>query len=165
MAYTAGNRSQFFPHAREWTCVATPRSAQRRVFPARAGVDRRRWVACLWIARFSRTRGSGPGARRSGNVVSGFFPHAREWTERETHTEREKKVFPARAGVDRMIPSMTLSGWGFSRTRGSGPSPPAPRMAGNKFFPHAREWTLPVLLHEIAVSVFPARAGVDRRQL
>ncbi len=74
------------------------------------------------------------------------------------------RVFPARAGMDRFHNIRSRAGFRVPRTRGDGPTPIMLRFDAELCSPHARGWTARDVADHAAGAVFPARAGMDRRQ-
>ncbi len=51
-----------------------------------------------------------------------FSPHTRGWTVRRRREHPPYRVFPAHAGMDRMMTNQVPEIVGFPRTRGDGPT-------------------------------------------
>ena len=77
-------------------------------------------------------------------------PPARGWTESPRFSCLAPSVFPARAGMDRSVPSVRSAGSRVPRPRGDGPARYSSGRCRSPCSPPARGWT-------------PARAGMDRR--
>ncbi len=156
-------RRKFSPHARGWTELRQARGDYRPVFPARAGMDRSAARRCTRPSGFPRTRGDGPSLTMDERKVLLFSPHARGWTVGQAAPVYLHRVFPARAGMDRVVVRQRDKRGGFPRTRGDGPARRLSTRVGARFSPHARGWTGHQRARPAGVQVFPARAGMDRR--
>ena len=149
------------PHTRGWTRGRRRGDADRRGFPAHAGMDPgpSSWGRAL--RRLPRTRGDGPcscHATRSGSAAS---PHTRGWTPRRTTRFLSPGGFPAHAGMDlRSRPFRRHSRW-LPRTRGDGPASGRSRAARPSASPHTRGWTAPTRRRAVSRIGFPAHAGMD----
>ena len=155
-------RIRFPPHARGWTRRHDPGREDRRVSPARAGMDPRDSIRLSAGLSFPRTRGDGPSPPPRKRASDGFPPHARGWTQRRDLVRGFVAVSPARAGMDRSRISLELDWKRFPRTRGDGPSRTDFVPKAVRFPPHARGWTLMVNGPFNVWVVSPARAGMDR---
>ena len=149
------------PHARGWTRCSCRPPADRRGFPARAGMDPADRAASTDPARIPRTRGDGPGISSCAAIRPSDSPHARGWTRPRPRGRGAPAGFPARAGMDPASRSADRTACGIPRTRGDGP----PRGCWPAGFlpdsPHARGWTDDALRQTRQVRGFPARAGMD----
>ena len=114
-----------------------------RVFPAHAGMDRRRCRSWTPNSTFSpRTRGW-TAARGAQGRFYGRFPRARgDGPVERLSRSLNLSVFPAHAGMDRM--ALVLGA------------------CGKPFSPRTRGWTVPQVGHLLRMAVFPAHAGMDR---
>ena len=133
------------PHARGWTHVgACPEPGRRRI---------------------PRTRGDGPSSFTACVATDGDSPHARGWTDALPRCGEIASGFPARAGMDPADGPGAAPPAGIPRTRGDGPrsdgTPPPPRRDS----PHARGWTRTTTACAGAEDGFPARAGMDRKEV
>ena len=153
--------SPFPPHARGWTCDASPHGRAAHVSPARAGMDLSICQSSIPRASFPRTRGDGPVDATSICGGGGFPPHARGWTVRSVADAQIANVSPARAGMDPVAPFSFEFLPGFPRTRGDGPSALDARAFLRRFPPHARGWTPRARPRAPRAAVSPARAGMD----
>ena len=128
----------FPPHARGWTGDGRRDPPVRAVSPARAGMDRRRWVLLVGPCCFPRTRGDGPSRSSAGAMFLEFPPHARGWTAPAANRRAGGAVSPARAGMDPGSGTDGAGTAGFPRTRGDGPVADWAEEGNNSFPPHAR---------------------------
>ncbi len=135
---------------------------QSRVFPASAGMDRRRVDQSRNVDRVPRKRGDGPLNNASGNLPTLCSPQARGWTAILKYLTQVGAVFPASAGMDRDRPAYRLGDSNVPRKRGDGPTRSATRWTAGLCSPQARGWTVSVLLNGGRDIVFPASAGMDR---
>ncbi len=155
-------RLTFSPHARGWTVWQGRPDRGGDVFPARAGMDRSLRCATTGRTCFPRTRGDGPAVFLNRSMDAKFSPHARGWTGCGLFRRGRKPVFPARAGMDRLIRCLRAPGESFPRTRGDGPNYGRRAEIIGQFSPHARGWTVVQPVGARGRRVFPARAGMDR---
>ena len=93
-----------------------------------------------------------------------FTPHARGSTLFSDPADRAIAVYPACAGIDHSRTCSGLSALGLPRMRGDRPSPCALTPGATWFTPHARGSTLPEPEVLRQNKVYPACAGIDRRQ-
>ena len=148
-------------------------------------MDRHRLRLSMRLHRVPRTRGDGPLCRSSRAVGSRCSPHTRGWTGKLAQAGADVNVFPAHAGMDRhrdhansaadVFPAHAgmdrnlLVGGGsclsVPRTRGDGPLPPAPPWQSSRCSPHTRGWTANCPAPRRHCHVFPAHAGMDRRDI
>ena len=110
-------------------------------------------------------RGDGPFIVSPFGVAPLFPPHARGWTRPRSSLRTRRAVSPACAGMDRLSASSPSRSARFPRMRGDGPScqPPGPPL--RPFPPHARGWTVGMVIVDECHIVSPACAGMDRSQL
>ena len=108
------------PPARGWTDQDSLIADNCRVFPARAGMDRTGGVGLRRAGGVPRPRGDGPLPRFPGLSGAPCSPPARGWTESRHRAAPDRRVFPARAGMDRR----------WCRTGGRTGSVPRPRGDG-----------------------------------
>ena len=153
----------FPPHARGWTRIFKTAFRSTGVSPARAGMDLRPPTSSPWRGGFPRTRGDGPRTDTGKDGKRQFPPHARGWTCSWSGGRRTRKVSPARAGMDRWRWCPGCARRSFPRTRGDGPGFFAGLGVDQTFPPHARGWTRVPRHSHPALSVSPARAGMDRQ--
>ena len=151
------------PPARGWTVHLLGHHRRHVVFPARAGMDRRRGASRSPRPGVPRPRGDGPMSGCSRSCAVSCSPPARGWTWVVNSTEIPRSVFPARAGMDRARKGATRSGLRVPRPRGDGPKAAIAVAAEPTCSPPARGWTDGKARDATARSVFPARAGMDRR--
>ena len=152
------------PPARGWTVTPGGRAVACPVFPARAGMDRWRAWCSTPPSRVPRPRGDGPYSAPLARRVVPCSPPARGWTGVSRSARERGKVFPARAGMDRNVPARGTGAGRVPRPRGDGPIASGCTSVTNACSPPARGWTGTGLQTPTAIVVFPARAGMDRRQ-
>ena len=113
------------------------------VFPAHAGMD----------------RSIGPPRPRP----LACSPHTRGWTAQADQETKLAEVFPAHAGMDRSAARGPKFVERVPRTRGDGPLLPARTPPIHQCSPHTRGWTVVHRHRDRCQPVFPAHAGMDRR--
>ena len=89
------------PPTRGWTAPSLHRNQRREVFPAHAGMDRRRTGVSGARSRVPRPRGDGPFDRGMPAHEFRCSPPTRGWTVPGSHRRQWSSVFPAHAGMDR----------------------------------------------------------------
>ena len=156
------SRHSCSPPARGWTDDGVDAERHHAVFPARAGMDRRRRRRWRPQRRVPRPRGDGPTDLGVGSISSSCSPPARGWTGREEAGRRLLEVFPARAGMDRWTAPADRPATRVPRPRGDGPGQSIARVWVGLCSPPARGWTARVWMPNDRYYVFPARAGMDR---
>ena len=132
------------------------------VFPARAGMDRSTRARVRFRERVPRPRGDGPFSTSTSTSAALCSPPARGWTGWRRRRHRCRRVFPARAGMDRSAALGAIGAPSVPRPRGDGPKQLEGAQAMLQCSPPARGWTGEGFL-DTASEVFPARAGMDRR--
>ncbi len=151
------------PRERGWSPSGISEKLPVTVFPARAGMVRRRSPCSGPEVRVPRASGDGPDTTDSGASHTMCSPRERGWSARGHRPRREHRVFPARAG---MVPSRAASfreRFGVPRASGDGPPCEHTRMPRKECSPRERGWSLGGHLPAQAGHVFPARAGMVRR--
>ncbi len=174
---------QCSPHMRGWTEWEEARVKARAVFPAHAGMDRRRGLQPLPRPGVPRTCGDGPPAPGPTPAPEGVprtcgdgplltpvkyrprkcSPHMRGWTDSGRTIQGGGCVFPAHAGMDREKRHWSLHSGGVPRTCGDGPFMVWPSANAMSCSPHMRGWTAIIILLNYPHKVFPAHAGMDRK--
>ena len=129
--------------------------------PAHAGMDppgpqaRSAWP---WLPR---SRGDGPGASCSRDLLRGAPPLTRGWTRRRWHRPQRRGGSPAHAGMDHINGgSPSALSW-LPRSRGDGPRLSANRASMLAAPPLTRGWTLSMGNPSRAKLGSPAHAGMD----
>ena len=150
------------PPARGWTDYPREQHRTNPVFPARAGMDRRRSRRAARPRSVPRPRGDGPYISPSGSPTRECSPPARGWTGDRRRDRAAVLVFPARAGMDRRREYRRGPGRRVPRPRGDGPAITVASYSSGECSPPARGWTDAYLSHMSSNPVFPARAGMDR---
>ncbi len=90
----------FTPHARGSTQEEGYSFLSGEVYPACAGIDRSLiLLPPLWV-RLPRMRGDRPSWARNFSKPAQFTPHARGSTRRQGRDYRNRRVYPACAGID-----------------------------------------------------------------
>ena len=134
------------------------------VFPARAGMDRQDRPNTASRTCVPRPRGDGP-VEICGRYVSvGCSPPARGWTDDADENVEQDQVFPARAGMDRRLSTNGCGAMSVPRPRGDGPAAASAGVSTWTCSPPARGWTAVTAQGSWMLIVFPARAGMDRRE-
>ncbi len=107
-------------------------------------------------------RGDRPSSARFRLSKPKFTPHARGSTGVKMGKFGVVGVYPACAGIDRLILSITEQDWSLPRMRGDRPLGATSTRANSMFTPHARGSTYRVRLRQSPSMVYPACAGIDR---
>ncbi len=92
----------FSPPTRGWPGRVPRWSNGTPVFPAHAGMARRKVVSSLMAGSFPRPRGDGPRALRAHQILILFSPPTRGWPEKLFRFCVFSLVFPAHAGMARL---------------------------------------------------------------
>ena len=117
------------------------------------------WGSC----RFPRMRGDVPRGMLGLSNPQQFSPHARGCSANLSNAGVVKVVFPACAGMFRTQKRVIVVYIGFPRMRGDVPKPPKVQQHQVQFSPHARGCSAPVRGQDDSSRVFPACAGMFRR--
>ncbi len=152
----------FSPPTRGWPELDGVAFAGESVFPAHAGMARKRHPRNLRLCRFPRPRGDGPGVYTIEANTGKFSPPTRGWPADPPVYGISVLVFPAHAGMARasaLTPSWSFS---FPRPRGDGPPYTLAIQYLTRFSPPTRGW--PGIRRRIGSRsiVFPAHAGMAR---
>ena len=94
---------------RGWTAQGARHREGGLVFPAHAGMDRRRNRHRPRQRRVPRACGDGPLEAEIADIRKTCSPRMRGWTERQREFDKTERVFPAHAGMDRSIRRRTAS--------------------------------------------------------
>ena len=150
----------FSPHTRGCSGKIMPTTPLPQVFPAHAGMFRRKLLHRLHRRSFPRTRGDVPAMKPTDGLEMVFSPHTRGCS-----TDRKKplcllEVFPAHAGMFLGCGRSLAQSRCFPRTRGDVPLPG--RRCGNlrTFSPHTRGCSAHGVVGRVHFWVFPAHAGM-----
>ena len=129
---------EFSPRARGCSQLRNYQTTVRLVFPACAGMFRRRCRLRWRSGCFPRVRGDVPQVRSSDRWKMSFSPRARGCSCGAGQTGRHGRVFPACAGMFRVVTAWAEVSRRFPRVRGD--VPPPHRLAGTArgFSPRAR---------------------------
>ena len=92
-------QTMYSPHTRGWSLHEPVNQAEKKVFPAHAGVVPRQGDATVASRCIPRTRGGGPGEPKKEERLSRYSPHTRGWSPLICAWCGEDIVFPAHAGV------------------------------------------------------------------
>ncbi len=153
---------QFSPPTRGWPVLGGDERGESLVFPAHAGMARRRACSRSPANCFPRPRGDGPWQIWWLNERGGFSPPTRGWPEHSPTLEPTRTVFPAHAGMARSLFAAIAKRASFPRPRGDGP-----RLfdCGSQCFlfsPPTRGWPGAGIRRCAGMCVFPAHAGMAR---
>ncbi len=154
--------SGFSLRVRGWTVLTRESTNKDVVFPARAGMDRRNRCATPQGSRFPCACGDGPLNRMAVIGSKLFSLRVRGWTAVSDPHERERSVFPARAGMDRPSGRPARFECCFPCACGDGPASSKAVLEQPKFSLRVRGWTGRETVGGYLSMVFPARAGMDR---
>ena len=113
--------SEFTPHARGSTSITSFPRLLLAVYPACAGIDRVWRRASIEAGSLPRMRGDRPWLYKRVCGFSLFTPHARGSTLKRKVLMRQKKVYPACAGIDRCQTPIKSSISCLPRMRGDRP--------------------------------------------
>ena len=153
-------RSPFSPHTRG----CSPGCARSRsclgVFPAYAGMFRLGRLPRATCTSFPRIRGDVPLARTLGVSTGRFSPHTRGCSGLLPLQAVHELVFPAYAGMFRSLTGQCCDVCGFPRIRGDVPIAAEKVESEPVFSPHTRGCSLITLVNWLAITVFPAYAGM-----
>ncbi len=155
----------FSPPTRGWPAESSICSMLILVFPAHAGMARPMWTPRTSRPRFPRPRGDGPCGRIRVSATPTFSPPTRGWPGQRRSRQDQRRVFPAHAGMARRPRLDKRNTRGFPRPRGDGPSPVVVSFFPGTFSPPTRGWPATALPPPGFPLVFPAHAGMARRQL
>ena len=129
------------PRRRGWTDIIVGIRADQTVFPAQAGMDRSWPKPPSATRRVPRAGGDGPpaGPRRRSEIPCS--PRRRGWTGHDREIRLFAVVFPAQAGMDRLIVGPGLVEVSVPRAGGDGPQRPQQRPLQPPCSPRRRGWT------------------------
>ncbi len=155
-------QKRFTPHARGSTAIEAVEARGYTVYPACAGIDRRKRPSSSSRSSLPRMRGDRPPVRDMIHVFRMFTPHARGSTRTGRHLPGAAIVYPACAGIDRTSARCVCSMGGLPRMRGDRPRNEKRTRRRTLFTPHARGSTCKPCYNGIKQQVYPACAGIDR---
>ena len=161
MSSASIGKVQFTPHARGSTAVARTTSPSQWVYPACAGIDLKSLFEFTWYMCLPRMRGDRPPAAITLFFKARFTPHARGSTSLARTSALALPVYPACAGIDRIMIGSANDNRSLPRMRGDRPRSKDIQVQTNRFTPHARGSTLAEVLRTLRISVYPACAGID----
>ena len=130
------------PRMRGWTGSYVARRLPSSVFPAHAGMDRG-WARSRTAAgRVPRACGDGPRACRGASSFLTCSPRMRGWTVQGAGGHAAGAVFPAHAGMDRLVRRAQVAFVRVPRACGDGPAIGLAHAAEAKCSPRMRGWTV-----------------------
>ena len=131
-------RQPFSPHTRGCSAAPPPPPEAAPVFPAYAGMFRADHRMVDYDLSFPRIRGDVPKFIVTGYGHGGFSPHTRGCSCDLTLAEQLRTVFPAYAGMFRVLQNASSAKKSFPRIRGDVPKPKRIKPLRLKFSPHTR---------------------------
>ena len=162
---TRSSRPPFSPHTRGCSVFLPEWDESPEVFPAYAGMFRRKYATSRENDGFPRIRGDVPVQIMGNTGETPFSPHTRGCSGIQGAYCLIVMVFPAYAG---MFP-LRWRGWmpasGFPRIRGDVPTPMAWSPTALTFSPHTRGCSDDPCLSARQLKVFPAYAGMFLKNL
>ena len=156
---------RFSPHTRGCSWFNPNHIWVRVVFPAYAGMFRVRSTTIVKVQGFPRIRGDVPERHGERRCYPRFSPHTRGCSSVPKPIIRRKRVFPAYAGMFRIILVEANKMSSFPRIRGDVPMRERVRLWREEFSPHTRGCSAPKPKGVKATIVFPAYAGMFRIRL
>ena len=94
--------------------------------------------------------------------VAAASPHTRGWTVPRASASRDRRGFPAHAGMDPLAACSAVVIGRLPRTRGDGPCALCRFVPAFPASPHTRGWTADLTTRPFHCDGFPAHAGMDR---
>ena len=154
--------SWFSPRTRGCSDQLLPMIEHGRVFPAHAGMFRKKLWKQSGLPGFPRARGDVPPGVSPRSPIIWFSPRTRGCSCWDEHGAYDFDVFPAHAGMF-PIPIVTERLFhGFPRARGDVPTCGTTHYRGCPFSPRTRGCSPLPLTDATTGSVFPAHAGMFR---
>ncbi len=153
--------TSFTPHARGSTISQMPSLPAFSVYPACAGIDHNYGDQKETSGSLPRMRGDRPPVVRRSLQGLRFTPHARGSTAAQIAKDLVARVYPACAGIDRVIRCQNKGKLSLPRMRGDRPARSCEAMPRAVFTPHARGSTWHHPAPADADTVYPACAGID----
>ena len=163
-SYSLRRGTRFSPHTRGCSWRLPHPLAPSPVFPAYAGMFRTLPGGASNAYRFPRIRGDVPNLINFGAVSNGFSPHTRGCSANRIASCPRSQVFPAYAGMFRLLVKSEMHYGSFPRIRGDVPI--AAMLAWDKLFvfPAYAGMFLTVNIIAAAMTSFPRiRGDVPRR--
>ena len=157
-----GFRRKFSPHTRGCSAAHVVVVSVLPVFPAYAGMFRRRFGGCQAGFGFPRIRGDVPSAFRRVSSRIRFSPHTRGCSAEAAAAAGGVCVFPAYAGMFRITRAEGMAHHRFPRIRGDVPLALHILRKLVEFSPHTRGCSAAISLGDSGMIVFPAYAGMFR---
>ena len=152
------------PRMRGWTGYRANGDQSDAVFPAHAGMDRRGSCWRMRMTGVPRACGDGPYSAAASTDKTKCSPRMRGWTAVGRRAKPAREVFPAHAGMDRLLGSQTGARCGVPRACGDGPVTFQGSRYISKCSPRMRGWTDSHGGGGCRDGVFPAHAGMDRNR-
>ena len=154
----------FSPHTRGCSGSDLLRISGGAVFPAYAGMFRPEKPSPNYPASFPRIRGDVPVSFDVYLITPEFSPHTRGCSASGSQVSCVQQVFPAYAGMFRSMMRTSAGNRGFPRIRGDVPLARSTGFLPARFSPHTRGCSARIRRQHIGERVFPAYAGMFRRQ-
>ena len=159
-----GGFVRFTPHARGSTVIRPFSIYTLPVYPACAGIDPCGTTIAMEPVCLPRMRGDRPPDVAVVIRHTSFTPHARGSTLLSKCIVLSGLVYPACAGIDRVLGRCRSQGCSLPRMRGDRPSGHSTSLKFGWFTPHARGSTSEALRIATVPTVYPACAGIDRKR-
>ena len=115
--------TQFSPHTRGCSAAAAAASRAGAVFPAYAGMFLRLGSGTVCRTSFPRIRGDVPIIIFATPSIAAFSPHTRGCSAKVRALLAKFEVFPAYAGMFRILGVVSVKSVSFPRIRGDVPHP------------------------------------------
>ena len=153
------------PPTRGWTESVCFSGVRGIVFPAHAGMDRNTRTRSGSRRCVPRPRGDGPEEKGLNEAILECSPPTRGWTDEAIRRLSERLVFPAHAGMDRQRKASRGHQPSVPRPRGDGPTRRFVACPNVSCSPPTRGWTGAPERARKPSRVFPAHAGMDRKDV
>ena len=137
-AITAPDALRFSPHTRGCSVYKNAWRMPHCIFPAYAGMFRMRLRSRSVWANFPRIRGDVPEAWKGMGLAQKFSPHTRGCSFSRRPNDRANSIFPAYAGMFRLLANNLGTGDNFPRIRGDVPVSAGQPTPTPEFSPHTR---------------------------
>jgi len=151
----------FTPHARGSTEKKRQKKRRGFVYPACAGIDRKKETKKEKRLCLPRMRGDRPYRNSRTKITKKFTPHARGSTVSKEDPGSGSHVYPACAGIDPQPGQSPHHGSSLPRMRGDRPWSALEIFWSPRFTPHARGSTPTSHAVKRESGVYPACAGID----
>ena len=155
----------FSPHTRGCSCASVGFEKPTSVFPAYAGMFLASHAVMIQSFGFPRIRGDVPFLLPDLIMAKAFSPHTRGCSGHPMPTPISAQVFPAYAGMFRIVWKARLMLVSFPRIRGDVPLSPSLAQVCVRFSPHTRGCSYCRSWRYRGGRVFPAYAGMFRNAL